>query len=220
MGTRHNKHIPCMAWQQLAQSTAEPMLWINLVQCYATAGLHWQAGHVARQALRNDVTLLPQLQTLKLGSWQDASAGDDLLGRAVLPEAAQLTEWFYDWLEKYPGDWLTWLYQARLHEMQVVPEVGDSTSLMTGDRQHSDYALQQAQKLEFLPGESLHWMGVWRLKAGDADGAVDALSSLLYVHPDRNNTLMCLGEPLLQVGLETAAERVFARAALAPHPDY
>ncbi len=208
----------CMAWQKLAQSAAQPMLWIHLTQCYANAGLHWQAGHVARLALRADASLLPQLLVLNLGPWQDTSVGDALLGRAVLPEAAELAEQFYERLAICPGDWLTWLYQARLQEMRVAPEMSDKTPRMAGDRPHADYALQQAQNLEYLPGESLHWMGVWRLKAGDADGAVAALSSLLYVHPDRYSTLMYLGEALLQVGLVFAAEKAFARAALSPIP--
>ena len=141
------------------------MIWMDLVRRYATAGLEWQAGHAARQALKADASLLPQLRALDLGSWQDTSVGDALLGRAVLPEAAELAELFYERLATCPGDWLTWLYQARLQEMRVAPETSDNTPRMPGDRPHSDYALQQAQKLEYLPGESLHWMGV-ALKSG------------------------------------------------------
>ena len=31
--------------------------------------------------------------------------------------------------------------------------------------------LTQAQRLEPMAGESLHWLGVWRLKAGDGQAA-------------------------------------------------
>lgn len=109
-------------------------------------------------------------------------------------------------MKECPGDWLTWLYLARLREM-------------TADETASS-ALQQARALEPMPGESLHWLGVWRLNAGDAQGAVAALSGLLDIRPVRYGSMMYLGEALLRVGNVAAAEKAFARASLSNNPDF
>jgi protein O-GlcNAc transferase len=192
-------------WQQLRQSAAQPALWLELARCYAGCGLPWQAAYAARQALRLDESLLPQLQALALGAWQDTTAGDALLGRRSLTEAATLAERFAGSLQQFPGDWLTALYLARLREMKALP-LGD--------------ALSQAQALEPISGESLHWLGVWRLNAGDAQGAVAALSGLLDIRPVRFGSMMYLGEALLRVGNTAAAEKAFARASLSSNPDF
>ena len=84
----------------------------------------------------------------------------------------------------------------------------------------AEFALQQARALEFVPGESLHWMGVWRLNAGDGQGAVAALSGLLDIRPVRYGSMMYLGDALLRVGNVAAAEKAFARASLSPNPDF
>lgn len=192
-------------WQRLGQSATQPAVWLALARSYAGQGLPWQAGYAARQALRFDAALAPALQALDIGSWQEATAGDALLGRATLPEAAALAERFIARLKACPGDWLTWLYLARLQEMQA---------LSSGD------ALQQAQTLEPVSGESLHWMGVWRLNAGDAQGAIAALSGLLDIRPVRFGSMMYLGEALLRSGNVAAAEKAFARASLSNNPDF
>ena len=147
---------------------------------------------------------------------RDITAGDGLLGRSVLPEAAERAEQFRVQLAEYPGDWLTWLYQARLQELLTPPEEKGETARRP---LHLGYELLQAHNLEYLPGESFHWIGVWRLKAGDADGAVAALSGLVFIHPVRYSSMMYLGEALLRIGLFTAAEKAFSRAELSLHPD-
>ncbi|MEO5334844.1 MAG: TIGR03032 family protein, partial [Magnetococcus sp. YQC-5] len=170
----------------------------------------WQAGYAARQAVRIDPTVGTGLQTLKLGPWQDAASGDALLGRPAFSQASALAGRFSSWLKRSPGDWLTWLYLARLREISV-PDGSP----------HSDQdALQQATRLEFVPGESLHWMGVWRLNAGDAPGAVKALSALLEIRPVRHGSMMYLGDALLRVGNIAAAEKAFARASLSSNADF
>jgi predicted O-linked N-acetylglucosamine transferase (SPINDLY family) len=105
-----------------------------------------------------------------------------------------------------PEDWLTWLYVARLQEMQGAVASAD--------------AVERARQLEIIPGETLHWLGVWRLNAGDADGAVAALSQLVDVRPVRYGSMMYLGEALLRVGKVAAAEKAFTRASLSPNPDF
>ena len=59
----------------------------------------------------------PQLDALDLGPWQDAAAGDAQLGRPTLPQASSLVEQFSARTQAWPGDWLTWLYLARLDEL-------------------------------------------------------------------------------------------------------
>ncbi|MBI5439496.1 MAG: hypothetical protein HY936_11245 [Nitrosomonadales bacterium] len=219
-------------WQLLRASAKQPLVWLELARSYESHGLPWQAGYAARQALRCDAALRPQLDALNIASWQDASAGDALLGRAVLPEAAALAERFSARLGECPGDWLTWLYLARLYDMLAEKNVGlkpdlqgsDSTGRVTpassGQVSTRQVALQQAQSLEIVPGESLHWLGVWRLNAGDAQGAVAALSGLVDLRPVRYGSMMYLGEALLRTGNIAAAEKAFSRASLSPNPDF
>lgn len=198
-----NKDIATL-WQKLSTSAAQPIVWLSLARAYADHGLSWQAGYAARQALRLDASLLQQLQALKIENWQDATAGDTWLGRINLSQSALLAEQFSAQVQACPGDWLSWLYLARLQEMLSV--------------QHA--AIQQAKSLEPIPGESLHWMGVWRLHAGDAQGAVAALSGLLNIRPVRFGSMMYLGEALLRTNQIQAAEKAFARASLSNNPDF
>jgi len=219
-------------WQLLRASPKQPLLWLELARGYESHGLPWQAGYAARQALRCDAALRPQLDALNIDRWQDASAGDALLGRAALPEAAALAERFSARLGECPGDWLTWLYLARLYDMLAEKNVGLKPDLQDSDStgrttpaisaqvSNRQVALQQAQSLEIVPGESLHWLGVWRLNSGDAQGAVTALSGLLDMRPVRYGSMMFLGEALLRVGNIAAAEKAFARASLSPNPDF
>jgi len=82
--------------------------------------LPWQAGHAGRQALRCDAAVRPQLDALDLGPSLDAAAGDAQLGRPTLPQASALVEQFSARTRACPGNWLTWLYLARLHEQQAL----------------------------------------------------------------------------------------------------
>jgi len=203
-----NENDTAMLWQKLRQSAMQPVVWLDLARSYAGHGLPWQAAYAARQALRFDTSMKPALQTLELGTWQDATAGDALLGRASLAEADSLAEKFSVRVTECPGDWLSWLYLRRLYDLL---EETDSTR---------QAALHQSQSLEPIPGESLHWMGVWRLNAGDARGAVAALSELLDIRPVRFGSMMYLGEALLRIGNIAAAEKAFARASLSNNPDF
>ncbi len=204
----HNNDI-AMLWQQLRQSLAQVGIWFELARSYAERGLAWQGGYAARQALRLDPSLLSQLQDLDLGPWQDSKSGDALLGGASLADAAVLAQQFAAWVDQCRGDWLSWLYLARLQEMTGVS--------VTASTQQS---LQQAQALEPVAGETLHWMGVWRLNAGDEQGAITALSGLLDIRPVRYGSMMFLGEALLRAGNNVAAEKAFARASLSNNPDF
>ena len=188
-------------WQKLRQSIAQPELWLTLARSYAACDLPWQAGYAARQALRVAACAQPLL------ALRDVANNDSQLGRAALAESDALIERYSAWLEKCPGDWLSWLYLARLQEMNA-PALQASASL------------QQALSLEPIPGESLHWIGVWRLNAGDAMAAVASLSGLLNIRPVRSGSMMYLGMALLQIGNILAAEKAFARASLSDNPEF
>ena len=183
------------AWTQLRANPAHAPAWLELARDYKRRNLPWQAGYAARQALRCDPALLPQLEAL---------VADAPLGRASLPDAAAKAREFSAALAQSPDDWLTWLYLARLEEMSSV---------------ESD-ALEQAMRREIIPGETLHWIGFWRLNAGDAQGAVSALAKLVDMRPLRYGSMMYLGEALLRTGNVPAAEKAFTRASLSPNPDF
>ncbi len=209
-----------MLWQSLRQSAAQPEVWLELAHSYTELDLPWQAEYTARQALRLDTSLEQRLPVSAVGHRQDTSGGDALLGRAALPDASLLAERFSARVEACPGDWLTWLYLARLREMlRVQGELPESEPSGKG-LLSPEYELQQARTLEPFSGESLHWMGVWRLNAGDAHGAVAALAGLLDIRPVRYGSMMYLGDALLRIGNIAAAEKAFARASLSHNPDF
>lgn len=198
---------PFSPWGLLRASAVQPLAWLDLARHYAGRQLPWQADYAARQAVRCDAALRPQVEALALGGWQATAAGDALLGRAGWPDAASQVERFSAALADEPDDWLTWLYVARLYDMLE-------------ETQAHRHALAQAKAQEAIPGESLHWLGVWRLNAGDAAGAVAALSTLLDIRPLRYGSMMYLGEALLRVGNIAAAEKAFARASHSNNPDF
>ena len=213
-------------WQHVRRFATRPALWLDLARGYAERGLLWQAGYAARQAYRLDASLLVQLQALKLGAWQDPAAGDALLGGLALAGVGALTQRFAQAVAQCPGDWLTWLYLARLREMPggeadaAAQAAAQANPQATSHAHLHSVALAQAQRLEPMAGESLHWLGVWRLKAGDGHAAVTAFSGLLDIRPLRFGSMMFLGEALLRVGNVAAAQKAFARASRSHNPDF
>lgn len=201
---------PGQLWRKLKEAPAQVETWVALARLYAEAGLVWQGGYAARQALRLDRALAPHLDNLKLDDWRSDFAGAALLGRPTLPDAADLIADFTEVVRRYPNDWLSWLYLARLHEMN---SDGSEES-----RHLAEESLEHARVLEPLEGESLHWMGLWRFNAGNPQGAVAAFSRLLDIRPVRFGSMMHLGEALLHVGNAPAAEKAFSRAALSRNP--
>ncbi|MBK7674890.1 MAG: hypothetical protein IPJ27_09035 [Candidatus Accumulibacter sp.] len=205
-------------WRQLRASPRQASVWLELARDYRRHALPWQAGHAARQALRCDPAIRPQLDALDLGPWQDPAAGDAQLGRPTLPQASALVEQFSARTQACPGDWLTWLYLARLHELPPLA-TREPTAPAAASTAHAE-ALARATALEAITGETVHWLGVWRLNAGDAEGAVTALARLVDVRPLRHGSMMYLGEALLRIGNVAAAEKAFSRASLSANPDF
>lgn len=199
-------------WRQLRRHTTRTALWVDLGRFYAAQALPWQAGYAARQALRLDPSVLPTLQQLQIESWQDSNAGDALLGRAKLSQAADLAARFQEAVLRFPGDWLTWLYLARLREIAPAPSEPEAIS--------TEAALVHARSIEPITGESLHWMGVWRLNAHDAHGAISAFQGVLDIRPVRFGSMMYLGEALLRIGNIPAAHKAFERASGSANPEF
>ena len=207
---------PVSAWQALRADPRQSRRWLELAAVYQRHRLPWQAAYAARQALRCEPALQPQVGALHLAPEPNASGGDAQLGRPTLPQAGALIAQFSARTRDNPGDWLTWLYLARLHEMSSPTPLAENALAIAAHEQ----ALTAATTHEVIAGESLHWLGVWRLNAGDAEGAVAAFSRLLDLRPLRHGSMMSLGEALLRVGNIAAAEKAFSRASLSANPDF
>lgn len=215
-------------WRRVKAAPLDAGGWLALAGAYAAAGQQpWQAGHVARQALRLDAALRPALEALSLGPWRQwPSPADAALGRpAPDADAPARAGGLVAWLARQPGDWLGWLYLARLLEMGVVPmappefaampQPGDTDGVAgVAGAPDAAGALREAITHEPIAGESLHMLGVWRLNAGDAAGAVQALAGLVDLRPLRHGSMAFLGEALLRVGKVEAAEKAFTRASM------
>lgn len=188
-------------WSQLQPNPLQPALWLELAQLYSSSGLHWPAAYAAQQASRLDPALVRQGSPLALVI-PAAQGGED--PRSLLPadpEArSQCAAALQQWLEQAPADWLGWLLLARWCDQPT--------------------AIRQAQASEPIPGETLHWLGVWRLQAGDAQGAAAALAQLVDLRPQRHGSMLYLGEALLRLGNRAAAEKAFTRASASANPAF
>ena len=203
-------------WRMLRQSPVQAPVWLSLARAYAGEDLRWQAAYAARQAMRLDKALEAGLDRLDIGAWRDDAAGDGQLGRSALADADERANRFAAMVARTPGDWLSWLYLARVRE--IGGQAGNDAPAAA--LPNSTQALERAKSLEFLPGETLHWRGVWRLNAGDAKGAVAALGALLGLRPQRHGSMMYLGEALMRIGNVAAAEKAFERAAQSSNPGF
>ena len=199
-------------WQQLRGNPRDTSPWISLVRIYRQAGLPWHASYAARQLQRIQADLVVGDPALGVALEQQADlAAHALLGRSRRPDGRPdpgveaMASRLLDWQPQNPGDWLSWLYLARLVEV-IGPDPVRSWP-------PAAEALLRACDLEPLAGESLHWLGVWRLNGSDPAGAVQALSPLVQVRPQRFGSMLFLGEALLRTGQQAAAEAAFTRAS-------
>jgi predicted O-linked N-acetylglucosamine transferase (SPINDLY family) len=238
-------------WGQLRHAPARASLWRQLSQAYADAGLLPQRAYAARQQRRIQSTPAdfdPEPTPLAAGS-PGAEAGSALLLQPGAGAAQEWAEALARWLETCPGDWLSWLYLARLNDGRAaVPPSGEPAAPGGGDpaaeasRDGRDNprqaeastkpstdpslssgagdALQRARALEPIAGESLHWLGVWRLNGGDHQRAIEALGPLVDLRPLRHGSMLYLGEALLRAGNRTAAEVAFTRASASTNPAF
>jgi predicted O-linked N-acetylglucosamine transferase (SPINDLY family) len=197
-------------WRLLRQHPLQPDAWLDLARDYAARDLPMQAGYAARQLVQLAPGRREALGALAPGPWQDDRHAAAALAQPAPAQAAALARRCHQAVAECPGDWLSWLYLARLQEIVA----HDATLPAPG------HAEGQARALEPLAGESLHWLGRWRLAADDGNGAVAALSQLLDIRPVRCGSMMFLGDALLRIGHVAAAEKAWARASLSNNPDF
>jgi protein O-GlcNAc transferase len=190
-------------WLKLKTSPLDEAHWLTLAQTYADHGQRWQLAYVVRQLSR--LRVVPEkevLSSLSLSAWEGLDSVEAVLSKPALEDVSVRAQHLQAWLLKQPGDWLGWLYLARLLELWPAAEA-----------QHVADALTKAQALEYIAGESVHFVGSWRLKSGHASGAVALLSQLVDLRPLRHGSMVHLGEALLRVGNTAAAEVAFSRAS-------
>lgn len=191
-------------WFQLKQNPFDVKGWQLLLNIYAKAELPWQQGFVSHQMR------LLGLNAQELESFKVNENGYvDILGGQYLSEAQSLIDKFMGWLHDHPEDWLTWTYVARLHDF-VVPF----------DANAQKVALENAKDAEYIAGESLHMLGLWRLKSGNLEAALSAMVPLVNLRPLRYGSMMYLGLILLRLGQIVAAEKAFSRASLSDNPQF
>jgi len=185
-------------WGRLRQQPTDTWVWRQLADAYADAGLAPQQAYATRQVrrLRPDWTA---------GEAPEARAAEDLLLRPTTPAARSWAIALQHWLVGCPGDWLSWLYLARLSA-----ENDPDGSAARG----------RAQALEPIAGESLHWLGVWSLNGGDHQRAIEALARLVDLRPLRHGSMLQLGLALLRSGNRPAAETAFSRASASANPAF
>ena len=201
-------------WALLARTPAAPDPWRQLSQHYGTLGLLPHRAYAIQQLRRLNSSLVgtAHLQSAAAAGTPSAAAAETLLLHPQSPTAQPWAELLHVWLEQCPGDWLSWLYLARLRDGSPNDNPGAVSS--------SSDALQQARSLEPIAGESLHWLGLWRLNGGDHQGAIKAFAQLVDLRPLRHGSMLYLGEALLRVGNRTAAEVAFTRASSSSNPAF
>ncbi|WP_254938330.1 hypothetical protein [Cyanobium sp. Morenito 9A2] len=192
-------------WRELQKTPADAALWLQLAQHYASADLLPQQAYAARQLRRLRPDLAAQLPNTTTLVPVDATPQGDAASEALLlhPSSNAANLWAHQlqsWLDEGQGDWLSWLYLARLRDAETLNGQAESP-------------INQARQLEPIAGESLHWLGFWRLQGGDHQGATVVLAQLVDLRPMRHGSMLYLGEALLRAGNRPAAELAFTRAS-------
>lgn len=221
------------AWTALRSNPLACGPWRSLAETYAAAGLAPQQAYAAGQwrRLRPSGEVPPSHPAAPAGSVAATLAvppsaappgpspaeAEDWLQHPGAPEARAWARHLEAWLSTCPGDWLSWLYLARLADGRSAEAAAAAPA--AADPGHPS-ALPRAEALEPIPGESRHWLGLWRLNAGDAAGAVAALAPLVERQPPRHSSLLQLGLALLRLGNRAAAEAAFSRASGSANPAF
>ena len=200
----HAPGVIAALWATLRRDPLEAQAWLDLAKAYHAADLAPQQAYAASQLRR----LQPRWLEPLANSSSDVAA-EPWLRQPHTPPGQAWAERLQAWLQGCPGDWLSWLYLARLRDA-AGPEQEPST----------DRALQQAEALEPIAGESRHWLGLWRLHSGDPQGAIQALAPLVDRQPPRHGSMLYLGEALLRAGNRAAAEAAFTRASGSSNPSF
>ena len=95
---------------------------------------------------------------------QEPDKANQYLSGPITDECTPWEKALAEWVGECEGDWLSCLYLSRLLDRNK-----------NSDQQHQ--LLNQCLQSEPIPGETMHWIGVWRLNSGDHTGAIEALSN-------------------------------------------
>jgi hypothetical protein len=206
-GTRPAESIAEL-WGLLHTDPLAPSPWRSLADAYAAARLAPQWAYATAQWRRFQGAPDPHPIEAPFPWPPDPSPAlaDSWLLHPHGSDAQRWLQGLETWLVRCPGDWLSWLYLARLQDGSTA-----TTSVA---------ALCRAETLEPIAGESRHWLGIWRLNGGDAAAAVEALTPLVNRQPPRYGSLLQLGLALLRCGNRSAAEAAFTRASTSSHPGF
>lgn len=181
-------------WIKIKSEPTNPLLWDELTEEYTNACMPTQRLYTSQQSSR-----LSKRQNMDANP--EAKNGNQLLNSPITERTSEWEGSLTEWLAECDGDWLSRLYQVRLLDIN----------------QNSERQLELIKKCihqEPIPGESLHWLGHWRLNSGDHSGAIEALAQLVDLRPLRHGSMLYLGEALLREGNTKAAEAAFTRASM------
>ena len=193
-----------LQYESLRNNPLQPEAWLAMAQSYAKSGLIWPTYYALRQVVRFKPEL--RIEANAVQATLPQALDEELLLRLPDTKLGQtLIAAFEEAVRYCPQDWLSWLYLARLYML-----VGNAKRKATA-------ALKQAQDVELIPGESLHWMGVWSLRGGDPAGAVVVFAKIRETYPKRYGSLIFLADALMQKNDIAEAEVVFELASHAPN---
>ncbi len=216
-------------WEALRAAPASADCWQALMRRHVATGGLWQARHAGRQAARLDPTRAARIQAeladLAAANRQSKGGPTADLARDGMPGGVgPMIDTLRRIVAAEPGDWLGWLYLARL--LLLVPTARVESGGGTAPRPAGDPAgaamdaCARAVALEIVPGETHHWLGLWRLEAGDPAGAVSLLSGLLDRQPVRHASVALLAHALEQLGDAAGAEHAYRVAARSQDVDF
>jgi predicted O-linked N-acetylglucosamine transferase (SPINDLY family) len=193
-------------WYAIKEAPTSIKLWCSLFEQYIQNDMPWQAFYVAKKIAKLDSKI--SIDDL-LKSFKVIHDADRILSGASLENAEGIVEKFNSWLDHHSNDWLTWIFLCRVCD--YLPSSYKTTH---------EYALSRSERLEYIEGESRHLLGYWRLKSGDAQGALMAFQQLINMQKTRFGTMLYLGEALLHIGNVPAAEKAFSRASMSANPRF
>jgi len=187
-------------WEAIQGDPIDPKPWKELIVQYKKIDLHAQRNYATQQhsKLTNRQSQI---------SCQEAKETNYMLNNLITKECSTWTANLEVWLKKCRGDWISRLYLSRLLDIEK-----------GSDKQNETIQICISQ--EPIPGETFHWLGLWRLNSGDHKGAISAFKQILDVRPLRFGSMLYLGEALLKDGNTRAAEVAFTRASKSNNPAF
>ena len=207
---------PAPHWLALRADPLSYPLWQDLCRCYPPDRWPWHAQYTHGQAQRcAQAQGLSHPATERPSDWGcwSGPAEQQLTLSTVWPGLDEVLRRLRQRTAEAPQDWLSWLYLARCEEIGQAREAAVV-------QQRVREAVRQAIACEPLPGESAHLLARWRLRSGDASGALAATGAVLRQAPQRHSTWLLQAQAQMQLGLEHEAQTSFERAGQSQNPAF